>query len=136
MLEFSAGRIGGIDAVRVLSRIGKVAPATTATMLVEKFGVTQILFTGVAGAGDAGIWVGDIVVAESLVRYDMDASPVPARIPRCCRLTSSAPTAKNGAPCVCSYRSRAEPSTRKASSCSSLRLKLKNGGRACPMPRR
>ncbi len=76
MREYSAGRIAGVDAVCVLSRIGKVAAATTATMLVEKFGVTHILFTGVAGAGDAGIRVGDIVVAESLVQYDMDASPL------------------------------------------------------------
>ncbi len=76
MREYTSGRIGAVDAVCVLSRIGKVAAATTATMLVEKFGVTHILFTGVAGAGDAGIRVGDIVVAESLVQYDMDASPL------------------------------------------------------------
>jgi adenosylhomocysteine nucleosidase len=76
MRTYTAGRIAGIDAVCVLSRIGKVAAATTATMLIEKFGVTHLLFTGVAGAGDAGVKVGDIVVAESLVQYDMDASPL------------------------------------------------------------
>lgn len=76
MRNYTLGRLFGIDAVCVLSRIGKVAAATTATMLVEKFGVTHILFTGVAGAGDAGVAVGDIVVAESLVQYDMDASPL------------------------------------------------------------
>ena len=76
MREYTAGRIAGIDAVCVLSRIGKVAAATTATMLIEKFGVTHLLFTGVAGAGDAGVKVGDIVVAESLLQYDMDASPL------------------------------------------------------------
>jgi adenosylhomocysteine nucleosidase len=48
----------------------------TATLLVEKFGVTHILFTGVAGAGDKSIRVGDVVVAESLVQHDMDASPL------------------------------------------------------------
>lgn len=76
MRTYTAGKIAGIDAVCVLSRIGKVAAATTATMLVEKFGVSHILFTGVAGAGDAGVRVGDIVVAESLLQYDIDASPL------------------------------------------------------------
>lgn len=76
MREYSRGQIAGIDAVCVLSRIGKVAAATTATMLIERFGVTHMLFTGVAGAGDAGVKVGDIVVADSLLQYDMDASPL------------------------------------------------------------
>ena len=76
MRDYTQGTLFGIDAVCVLSRIGKVAAAATATMLVEKFGVTHILFTGVAGAGDAGVAVGDIVVADSLVQYDMDASPL------------------------------------------------------------
>jgi adenosylhomocysteine nucleosidase len=70
------GQLWEIDAVCVLSRIGKVAAAMTATTLVEKFGVTHILFTGVAGAGDKTVQVGDIVVAESLVQHDMDASPL------------------------------------------------------------
>ena len=76
MRDYSLGNVAGIDAVCVLSRIGKVAAATTATMLVEKFGVTHILFTGVAGSGDSGVQVGDIVVAETLVQYDMDCSPL------------------------------------------------------------
>ncbi|OON59410.1 5'-methylthioadenosine/S-adenosylhomocysteine nucleosidase [Massilia sp. KIM] len=76
MREYVAGQLWEIDAVCVLSRIGKVAAAMTATTLVEKFGVTHILFTGVAGAGDKTVNVGDIVIAESLVQHDMDASPL------------------------------------------------------------
>jgi adenosylhomocysteine nucleosidase len=76
MREYILGRLWEIDAVCVLSRIGKIAGAMTATTLVEKFGVTHILFTGVAGAGDAAIRVGDIVVAESFVQHDMDARPL------------------------------------------------------------
>ena len=76
MREYWAGTLWEIDAVCVLSRIGKVAAAMTATTLVEKFGVTHILFTGVAGAGDRTVQVGDIVVAEALVQHDMDASPL------------------------------------------------------------
>jgi adenosylhomocysteine nucleosidase len=73
---YTMGKLWNIDAVCVLSRIGKVAGAVTATLLVEKFGVTHILFTGVAGAGDQTIAVGDIVVADALVQHDMDASPL------------------------------------------------------------
>ena len=76
MREYFVGQLWEIDAVCVLSRIGKVAAAMTATTLVEKFGVTHILFTGVAGAGDKTVRVGDIVIAESLVQHDMDASPL------------------------------------------------------------
>jgi adenosylhomocysteine nucleosidase len=76
MRDYTVGQLWGIDAVCVLSRIGKVAASMTAAMLVEKFGVTHILFTGVAGSGDAGVRVGDIVIGESLVQHDMDASPL------------------------------------------------------------
>ncbi|TFW27502.1 5'-methylthioadenosine/adenosylhomocysteine nucleosidase [Massilia horti] len=76
MREYFAGQLWEIDAVCVLSRMGKVAAAMTAMTLVEKFQVTHILFTGVAGAGDKSVNVGDLVVAESLVQHDMDASPL------------------------------------------------------------
>lgn len=76
MRGYTAGKIAGIDAVCVLSRIGKVAAAATAVTLVEKFGVTHILFTGVAGSAERGVKVGDIVVVDSLIQYDMDCSPL------------------------------------------------------------
>ncbi|MET0265301.1 MAG: 5'-methylthioadenosine/adenosylhomocysteine nucleosidase [Duganella sp.] len=76
MREYTSGKLWEIDAVCVLSRIGKVAAAMTASILVEKFGVTHIVFTGVAGSGDGEVQVGDIVVADSLVQHDIDASPL------------------------------------------------------------
>lgn len=76
MREYTTGKLWEIDAVCVLSRISKVAAAMTAAILVEKFGVTHIVFTGVAGSGDPHVNVGDIVVADSLVQHDMDASPL------------------------------------------------------------
>jgi adenosylhomocysteine nucleosidase len=76
MRDYTEGKLWEIDAVCVLSRIGKVAAATTAAVLVEKFGVTHIVFTGVAGSGDANVAVGDIVIADTLVQHDMDARPL------------------------------------------------------------
>ena len=76
MREYTAGQLWAIDAVWRQSRIGQVAAAMTASILVEKFGVTHIVFTGVAGRGDKNVQVGDIVVAEELVQHDFDASPL------------------------------------------------------------
>ena len=74
--EFWRGHLHGQEVVAVLSRIGKVAAATTATVLIERFGVECIVFTGVAGGLGPGVKVGDIVVAESFLQHDLDASPI------------------------------------------------------------
>lgn len=81
--DYTTGTLWGVDSVCVLSRIGKVAAAMTATLLVEKFGVSHILFTGVAGGGNPAVKVGDIVIADCLVQHDMDASPLfpPGEVP-------------------------------------------------------
>jgi adenosylhomocysteine nucleosidase len=73
---FWVGHLHGQEVVAVLSRIGKVAAATTATALVERFGVDRIVFTGVAGGLAPGVNRGDVVVARSFLQHDMDASPL------------------------------------------------------------
>jgi adenosylhomocysteine nucleosidase len=74
--DFFVGHLHGQEVVTVLSRIGKVAAATTATVLVERFQVDRIVFTGVAGGLSRGVDRGDVVVADSFVQHDLDASPI------------------------------------------------------------
>ncbi len=74
--DFWVGHWHGHEVVAVLSRIGKVAAATTATLLIERFGVDRIIFTGAAGGLGDGVRVGDVVVADAFVQHDMDASPL------------------------------------------------------------
>ena len=74
--EFWVGDWHGQPVVAVLSGIGKVAAATTATLLVERFGASRMVFTGVAGGLAPGVQVGDVVLARSLLQHDMDASPL------------------------------------------------------------
>jgi adenosylhomocysteine nucleosidase len=74
--DYWVGHWHGHEVVAVLSRIGKVAAATTATALIERFGVGRILFTGVAGGIGDDVRVGDVVVASAFVQHDMDASPL------------------------------------------------------------
>jgi adenosylhomocysteine nucleosidase len=74
--DFWIGHLHGHEVVAVLSGIGKVAAATTATLLIERFGVQRIVFTGVAGGLGEGVRVGDVVLAEAFLQHDMDASPI------------------------------------------------------------
>lgn len=74
--DFWVGRWHDHDVVAVLSRIGKVAAATTATALIERFKVDTLVFTGAAGGLAAEAQVGDVVVASAFVQHDMDASPL------------------------------------------------------------
>ena len=81
--EITSGTWHGHSVVLVLSRIGKVAAATTATALIERFDVREIVFTGVAGGLSPNVGVGDMVIATEFVQHDMDASPLfpPLEVP-------------------------------------------------------
>ncbi len=74
--NFWTGTLQGQPVVLALSRIGKVAAATTTAALIERFKVARIVFTGVAGGVGEGVQVGDVVVGSGFVQHDMDASPL------------------------------------------------------------
>ncbi len=74
--EFHTGRLDGHQVVLVLSRLGNVAAATTATLLIERYGAEAIVFTGVAGGLAGSTRVGDVVVARELLQHDLDLSPL------------------------------------------------------------
>jgi adenosylhomocysteine nucleosidase len=74
--EFWCGVLGDHPVVLALSRIGKVAAATTTAALIESFGVSRVVFTGVAGGVGPDVRVGDVVVGSSFLQHDMDASPL------------------------------------------------------------
>ena len=74
--EFWVGHLDGHKVVAVLAGVGKVAAATTATLLITEFDVDRIVFTGVAGGLGEHVRVGDVVVADGLTQHDMDASPL------------------------------------------------------------
>ena len=74
--DFWVGHWHGHEVVAVLSRVGKVAAATTAVVLIERFGVDRIVFTGTAGGLGDGVRVGDLVLAREFLQHDIDASPL------------------------------------------------------------
>jgi adenosylhomocysteine nucleosidase len=77
--DFWRGQLHGQPAVLGLSRIGKVSAALTAAVLIGHFGVSRIVFTGVAGGLAPGVKVGDVVLADDFIQHDLDASPLFSR---------------------------------------------------------
>ncbi|MDR2674307.1 MAG: 5'-methylthioadenosine/adenosylhomocysteine nucleosidase [Opitutaceae bacterium] len=73
---FHEGEWCGRRIVLALARVGKVSAALTTTLLLERFGVERVIFTGVAGALDPGLRPGDVVIAGRLLQHDMDARPL------------------------------------------------------------
>ena len=76
MRSYFVGKLNGIKTVVVFSRWGKVAAAATATTLILKFNVSELIFTGVSGAINPELNVGDIVVGKRLINHDLDARPL------------------------------------------------------------
>jgi len=74
--QYHAGNFQGNPLVAVFSGWGKVAAATTTTQLIASYDATDIVFTGVAGAVQHGLSIGDVVVGTELIQHDMDASPI------------------------------------------------------------
>jgi adenosylhomocysteine nucleosidase len=74
--DFHHGSLHGHEAVLVLCGIGKVAAATTTALLLDRFDVEALLFTGVAGGLGDGVQPGDVVIADTLLQHDLDASPI------------------------------------------------------------
>lgn len=74
--DYHVGTVHGAACVVTLARVGKVAAAATVSALIHVFGVAGVVFTGVAGGVSRTVRVGDVVVADTLLQHDLDASPL------------------------------------------------------------
>lgn len=75
-MEFLTGTLGGKEVVLVKCGIGKVNAGICAQILITRFAVTRIINTGVAGAIDSSLKIGDIVISTDAVQHDFDATPI------------------------------------------------------------
>ncbi|WP_054958351.1 5'-methylthioadenosine/adenosylhomocysteine nucleosidase [Paenibacillus dakarensis] len=75
-VKYVRGTLHGREVVVCKSGVGKVNAAVTTQILIDHFGVSKVLFTGVAGALDPRLNIGDIVISSSCMQHDMDVSPL------------------------------------------------------------
>ena len=71
-MEFHEGMVGGTHVVVAQCKVGMINAALCAQTLIDRFGATHLVNTGVAGSLDARINIGDVVVATDAVNHLMD----------------------------------------------------------------
>ncbi len=69
---YYTGFIGGTSAVIARAGVGKVSAAACTAAMILHFAPEYILNTGVAGALGKGINVGDVIIADSCIEYDLE----------------------------------------------------------------
>ena len=75
-MEFCRGKLAGLDVVVVQCGVGKVHAAMCAQTLCDRYGVSHIVNTGVAGSLDAALDIGDVVVSKDAMYHDFDCNYV------------------------------------------------------------
>lgn len=73
-ITFFKGTLEGKEIVLVEGGIGKVNSSVCTTLLIDRFKVDQLIFTGVAGGTNPNIEVGDIVISNELIEHDFDCT--------------------------------------------------------------
>lgn len=73
-MEFASGTLENLPVVVALCGVGKVNAALCVQILVDRFGVTNVVNTGVAGSLSAELDIGDIVVSQDAMHHDMDVT--------------------------------------------------------------
>ena len=73
-MDFYEGTLNDAAVVIVRSGVGKVNAALCVQILTDKFAVTHIINTGVAGSLNAALDIGDILVSRDAMHHDVDAT--------------------------------------------------------------
>lgn len=73
-MDFYEGIMEGKEIILVRCGIGKVNAAICTQILVDVFNVEAIINTGVAGALEEKLEIGDIVISSDAIQHDMDAT--------------------------------------------------------------
>ena len=75
-ITFVSGKMFGHDVVVAKSGVGKVFSAICAQTMILKYSPVCIINSGIAGALNKSLGVLDAVIADKVVQYDVDLTPV------------------------------------------------------------
>jgi adenosylhomocysteine nucleosidase len=67
--SFITGKLAGKDVVLFLSGISMVNAAMNTQLALDRFSITAVLFSGIAGGVDPALHIGDVVIADQWGQY-------------------------------------------------------------------
>ncbi len=73
-MVYYSGQLSSKDVIVVKCGIGKINAAVCSQILISEFNVDIIINSGVAGALDNNLNIGDIVVSKDTLNHDMDTT--------------------------------------------------------------
>jgi adenosylhomocysteine nucleosidase len=93
-VEFHIGRLADQKVILLRCGVGKVNAAVATQLLIDRFGVDSVVFTGLAGSLVPHLNRGDLVVSNFVVQYDIDLTAFGRRsgeIPELTRMIEADP---------------------------------------------
>ena len=94
-ITFYFGTLADQEVILLKCGVGKVNAAIATQLLIDRFGVHQIIFTGMAGGLVPYVKKQDIVISNFVVQYDVDLTAFgrrPGEIPELSRLIEADPS--------------------------------------------
>ena len=73
-MVYYSGQLSSKDVIVVKCGIGKINAAVCSQILISEFNVDVIINSGVAGALDNDLNIGDIVISKDTLNHDMDTT--------------------------------------------------------------
>ena len=71
-MAFYEGTLHGMDVVLVQCGVGKINAAMCTQILIDCYGVTHVVNTGIAGSLCADLDIGDLVISRDAIHHDFD----------------------------------------------------------------
>lgn len=71
-MDYFEGMLEGLDCVVVQCGVGKINAAMCTQILVDRFAVTHIVNTGIAGSLCAELDIADLVISQDAIHHDFD----------------------------------------------------------------
>ncbi len=71
-VEYHQGKLGDKEVVVCCAGMGKANAASTVQVLITRYGVEQLIFSGIAGNMTSRIGIGDVVVGQTVLYHDAE----------------------------------------------------------------